>query len=260
MLHRSCGVQHSSSDPFLHRLWTNSYRTPHVAICCVNVLHCLNLPADSNCSIHPLSSSHKRHDGHTVTLMFAALWWKFPSKHSVTSHPSNSSLWDPVTLFSSLPTALTAWIKSTVTCVTTSPILLQTWGEYRFSSSPLPLRCSGQMSEPAGSLPCWHIQYGRLTEQTLKTSQWKVTWGNLLILPKHKAMMHTMQIWFSLLFFTSACFYSAKNKICGACTTTFTLNRWVFPPQHVFGCLESWYYFANMQGLATASQDGLGDF
>lgn len=68
--------------------------------------------------------------------MFAVLWWKFPSKHSVMSHPSNSSLWDPVTLFSSLPTALTAWIKSTVTCVTTSPILLQTWGEYRFSSSP----------------------------------------------------------------------------------------------------------------------------
>lgn len=35
-------------------------------------------------------------------------------------------MWDPVTLFSFLPTALTAWIKSTVTCVTTSPILLQT--------------------------------------------------------------------------------------------------------------------------------------
>lgn len=44
----------------------------------------------------------------------------------VTPHPSNSHLWDPVTLFSFLPTALTAWIKSTVTCVTTSPILLQT--------------------------------------------------------------------------------------------------------------------------------------
>lgn len=29
-------------------------------------------------------------------------------------------------VFLSLPTALTAWIKSTVTCVTTSPILLQT--------------------------------------------------------------------------------------------------------------------------------------
>lgn len=46
--------------------------------------------------------------------------------YPVTSHPSNSHLWDSVTLFSSLPTALTAWIKSTVTCVTTSPILLQT--------------------------------------------------------------------------------------------------------------------------------------
>lgn len=33
--------------------------------------------------------------------------------------------------------------------------------------------------------------------------------------------------------------YGAKNKICGACTTPFTLNRWVFLPQHVFGCLES---------------------
>lgn len=44
----------------------------------------------------------------------------------MTPHPSNSHMWDPVTLFSFLPTALTAWIKSTVTCVTTSPILLQT--------------------------------------------------------------------------------------------------------------------------------------
>lgn len=41
-------------------------------------------------------------------------------------HPTHSHLWDPVTLFFSLPTALTVWIKSTVTCVTTSPILLQT--------------------------------------------------------------------------------------------------------------------------------------
>lgn len=37
--------------------------------------------------------------------------------------------------------------------------------------------CSGQTSEPAGSLLCWPTQYGRRTEETLKTSEREVTWG-----------------------------------------------------------------------------------
>lgn len=52
--------------------------------------------------------------------------------------------------------------------------------------------CSGQASEPAGSLPCWHTQYGRFTEQTLKTSQWGVIWSNLLLLENHKALLNTI--------------------------------------------------------------------
>lgn len=201
--------------------------------------------------------------------MFAALWWEFPSKHSVMSHPSNSSLWDPVTLFSSLPTALTAWIKSTVTCVTTSPILLQTWGEYRFSSSPcLSVAATLQRSDVRASWLAALLTYSIWTPYRANTQDQSMK-GHLGQ-SAHTAKAqgndaHNADLIFPAVLYISVLLefffkYSAKNKICGACTTTFTLNRWVFLPQHVFECSESWYYFANTQGPATASQDGLGDF
>lgn len=139
--------------------------------------------------------------------MFPALGWKLRSIHSahftakvpqkhqpccpLTPHPSNSHLWDPVTVFSFPPTALTAWIKSTVTCVTTSPILLQTWGEYSLSSLSLLLPLL-LLWEPAGPLPCWHVKYGGPTEHSLQTGQWMVT----RVSPGHqKAPLHIIQIW-----------------------------------------------------------------
>lgn len=58
------------------------------------------------------------------------------------------------------------------------------WIQHQGSSSLslVLLNCSSQKVGLAGWLPCWHTQYGCLIEQTLKTSQWKVSWVSLLIL------------------------------------------------------------------------------
>lgn len=102
-----------------------------------------HLSFQGHCLDQAILSTNIAHFYHYAVAMWVILYHpnvcsilvKNQSKHSVRHKltsvltgitSSNSHLLDPVTVFSSLPTALTAWIKSTVTCVTTSPILLQT--------------------------------------------------------------------------------------------------------------------------------------
>lgn len=172
--------------------------------------------------------------------MFAALWWKLLSKHSVynkrhtepdpldypvTSNSSNSHLWDPVTLFffsthsSYRLDKINSDIHNYITNFAADLRWIQLSAFPPLTSLMLPC-CSGQTSEPAGLLPCWHTQYGCFTEQTLKTSQWEVIWGKLLLLANHKALLNTIHVWSdSLLYIMPTCqwitfLYSIKNWEC----------------------------------------------
>lgn len=271
MLHCSCGVQHSSSDPFFFFTDCGPTRTallmlPFVVWTCYIVSTCqLTLT---------VASTHFPHHTNAMTVIrchpnVCGALAKIPMQtfRDVTSiqqflvGPSNS------VFFSTYSSYRLDKINSDMRNYITNFAADLRWIQVQLLPLPLccchvaAVRCQSQLARrPADifnmdalqskhSRPVNERSPGAICSYCQSTRQWCTQCRfDFSCCPLHQ---RAFRVFFK---------YSAKNKICGACTTTFTLNRWVFLPQHVFGCSESWYYFANTQGLATASQDGLGDF